>query len=531
MTRALFKKQMMEVFSWLYQNKKSGKNRSKAGILGFGLLYLLIFVMLGAMFWFFASTLCAPLLEAGFGWLYMALMGLVAVFLGVFGSVFNTYASLYMAKDNDLLLSMPVPTGRILMIRLSGVFAIGLMYELIVMIPTLIVWFMTARPGAAGVIFSLLIPLVLAFFVLTLSCILGWVVALISGKLRRKNLIVVFLSLAFLAAYYYFYAQAYSMLAAILANPAGVGAGIRRALYPLYQMGLAAGGNVLSMVVFTAIVAALFGLVFLVLQRSFLKLATANRGAAKAKYREKAAKSGSVRSALLRRELRRFLGSSVYMLNCGLGVVLMPAAAVAVVLKGETVMEVLTALFGGRSDLVPLLAAAAICMITTMNDMTAPSVSLEGKTLWLIRSLPVPAWDALRAKVELHLLLTLIPAALLTACVEYVIRPTAVFAVLIPVVVALFAVMMALAGLVLNLKIPNLTWTSEAVPVKQGMSVMLALFGGWAVVIALGALCWFGLRFLSPAACMAAAAVLMAAVSFLLYRWLRTRGARIFETL
>ena len=531
MTRALFKKQMMEVFSWLYQNKKSGKNRSKAGIFGYAVLYLFIFAMLGFLFYAVADMLCAPLVSAGLGWLYMALMGLIAVFLGVFGSVFNTYASLYMAKDNDLLLSMPVPTGRILMIRLSGVFAMGLMYELIVMIPTLIVWFMTARPGAAGVIFSLLIPLVLAFFVLTLSCILGWVVALISGKLRRKNLIVVFLSLAFLAAYYYFYAQAYSMLAAILANPAGVGAGIRRALYPLYQMGLAAGGNVLSMVVFTAIVAALFGLVFLVLQRSFLKLATANRGAARVKYREKAAKSGSVRSALLRRELRRFLGSSVYMLNCGLGVVLMPAAAVAVVLKGETVMEVLTALFGGRSDLVPLLAAAAICMITTMNDMTAPSVSLEGKTLWLIRSLPVPAWDALRAKVELHLLLTLIPAALLTACVEFVIRPAAVSAVLIPVVVVLFAVMMALAGLVLNLKIPNLTWTSETVPVKQGMSVMLALFGGWAVVIALGAACWFALRFLSPAACMAAAAVLMAAVSFLLYRWLRTRGARIFATL
>lgn len=531
MTKALFKKQMMEVFSWLYQNKKSGKNRSKAGIFGYAVLYLFIFAMLGFMFYTVADMLCDPLVGAGLGWLYMALMGLIAVFLGVFGSVFNTYTSLYMAKDNDLLLSMPVPTGRILMIRLSGVFAMGLLYELLVMIPALIVWFMTARLNAAGVVFSLLIPLVQAFFVLTLSCVLGWVVALISSRLRRKNLVVVFLSLAFLAAYYYFYAKAYSMLAAILANPMGFGANIRRALYPLYHMGLAAEGNALSMAVFTAIAAALFGLVFLVLQRSFLKLATANRGAAKAKYREKAAKSGSMRGALLRRELRRFLGSSIYMLNCGLGIVLMPAAAVAVVLKGDTIQEMLTFVFGGKSDLVPLLAAAAICMVTTMNDMTAPSVSLEGKTLWLIRSLPVPAWDALRAKVELHLLLTLIPAAVLTACVEYVICPTAVFAVLIPVAVALFAVMMALAGLALNLKLPNLTWTSETVPVKQGMSVVLALFGGWAVVMALGALCWFGMRFLSPVTCLAAAAVLMAAVSALLYCWLRTRGVKIFETL
>ena len=71
-------------------------------------------------------------------------MGLLALFMGVFGSVFNTYASLYQAKDNDLLLSMPIPSGKILLVRLSGVYAMGLMYEVSVMIPTLVVWFMTA---------------------------------------------------------------------------------------------------------------------------------------------------------------------------------------------------------------------------------------------------------------------------------------------------------------------------------------------------------------------------------------------------
>ena len=40
--------------------------------------------------------------------LSLALMGLLAVFLGAFGSVFNTYSGLYLAKDNDLLLSMPM---------------------------------------------------------------------------------------------------------------------------------------------------------------------------------------------------------------------------------------------------------------------------------------------------------------------------------------------------------------------------------------------------------------------------------------
>ena len=127
-------------------------------------------------------------------------MGLIALFMGVFGSVFNTYASLYQAKDNDLLLSMPIPSGKILLVRLSGVYAIGLMYEVIVMIPTLVVWFMTVPGNAAGVICSLLIPLVLSVVVLVLSAVLGWVVALISGRLKHKNIVVVILSLVFIAA-------------------------------------------------------------------------------------------------------------------------------------------------------------------------------------------------------------------------------------------------------------------------------------------------------------------------------------------
>ena len=163
MTKALFRKQMMEVFSWLFQDKKSGKNRTKGGIIGFAVLYLLLFGFLGGIFYVTANMLCAPLYEIGFGWLYFALMGLIAVALGVFGSVFNTYSTLYQAKDNDLLLSLPVPPSKILTARLSGVFAIGLMYELIVMIPTLIVFFLKAKVTVAGGVFALLSPMLAAY--------------------------------------------------------------------------------------------------------------------------------------------------------------------------------------------------------------------------------------------------------------------------------------------------------------------------------------------------------------------------------
>ena len=197
MTKAILKKQLMESFSWLYFNRKNGKKRTVKGIIGYVALYLMLFGMLGYIFYMMAITLAEPLCEAGIGWLYFVMMSLVAVVLGVFGSVFNTYASLYQPKDNDLLLSMPLPASRILLARLAGVYLMGLMYELIVMIPALLVWFMVGRVSGVGMILSLLLPFVLSLFILSLSCALGWVVALISAHVKNKSAVTVVLSLAF----------------------------------------------------------------------------------------------------------------------------------------------------------------------------------------------------------------------------------------------------------------------------------------------------------------------------------------------
>ncbi|MFR5557794.1 MAG: hypothetical protein ACLTKE_13985 [Coprococcus sp.] len=46
-------------------------------------------------------------------------------------------------------------------------------------------------------------------------------------------------------------------------------------------------------------------------------------------------------------------------------------------------------------------------------------------------------------------------------------------------------------GLVCNLKFPNLLWTNEAVPVKQGMSVTITLFGSWAFIVTLGGMYFY----------------------------------------
>lgn len=531
MTKALLKKQIMEVFSWVYFDRKNGKSRSKGGALGFGILYLIIFGFLGMFFYQIAGRLCEPLFSVGYGWLYFTLMGLVAVAMGVFGSVFNTYSSLYTAKDNDFLLSMPVPPRKILLVRLLGVYLMGLMYELIIEIPTVLVYFVTVKASALSVVFNILIPVILSVSVLTLSCIFGFCVAAISSKLKRKNFITVVLSLVFMGAYYFIYARAYQIIQSILEAPEKVGNSVKGILYPLYQMGLGAEGNALSFLIFTLIIAALFVVTYLVLSRSFLYIATANKGSVKRAYKEKSAKASSVEKALLLKEFCRFKGSTIYMLNCGLGIIMMPIAAVVILIKGSDFSLILTEMLGEYINIIPLLATAAICTLSTMNDITSPSVSLEGKNIWLVQSFPIPAKKVLHAKVKLHLILTAIPTALLAACVCIAFKISLPYSIMILVFSLVFVLLMALIGLVLNLKMPNLNWKNETVPVKQSLCVMLALFGGWVIVLALGVIYFLIMKFITPLIYLIIISVMGVIISAMLLRWVNTKGAKIFEIL
>lgn len=531
MTKALLRKQLLEVFSTFYQDRKTGKRRSGKSLASYLLLIAISFCILGVMFYLMANVVCQALVPLGFGWLYFALMGVLAVFLGVFGSVFNTYASLYLPKDNDLLLSMPVPTGKILLARLFGVYIMGLMYELIVMIPTLIAYFVNASLNLRSVVFCVLIPFVLSLLILTLSCALGWVVALIGSRLKNKSLITVLVSLVFLAVYYYACFHTSDLLQHILLDPTAIGEKVKGILYPFYHMGLAAEGNVLSMLIFTAIMAALFGIIYLILSRSFLSLATSNRGAARVKYREKAAKRNGTDSALLRKEAKRFFSSSTYMLNCGLGLVFSLVLAVLAVIKADAVAQFLAGMPANAERYMPLFVASGVVTLASMNIISAPSVSLEGKNIWLLQVFPVTGKQVLHAKLKLHILLVLPVTVLLAVCISAVARLQTVAFVVVVAVSAIFVVLSAVFGLALNLKMPNLHWSNESAPIKQSLCSMLAMFSGWVLAIVLGAVYYLLHKWVDPTVFLAGTAVLMTAISAALLAWINKKGSKIFETL
>ena len=532
MLKVLLKKQLSEVFRNYFFNSKKNTMRSRRAVAVWFVLYIALMAgMLGGMFTFLSLTLCGSLTQAGQGWLYFLLMSSIAVLLGAFGSVFNTYAGLYLAKDNDLLLSLPIPVRTIMAARLVNVYLMGTMYAATVLIPTLIVYWMTAGMTPARVICGLLVFLIVTMIVMLLSCLLGWVVAKLSVRLKNKSFISVLISLLFIGGYYFFYFRANNLVREMILHADVYGEKIKGAAYVLYLYGRAGEGDWLAALGFTAVIAILSALTWMLMQRSFLRIVTAGGNTRKAHYTEKAVRPRSVFGALLAKEFGRFTSSANYMLNCGLGILMIPAFGVFLLFKGREICEVIGTVFSGRPDSVVILLCAAFCMLSSMNNMAAPSVSLEGNHLWTMQSLPVSPGLVLRAKASVQLILTGIPMLAGVICAAAVVNTSPVEKILLCVLPFTFTAFSSFMNMMLGVRMPLLTWTNETVPIKQGGAVVIALFGGMGInIIFAGLYLLIGYK-AGAAVYLLCWSILYAAAAFWLLRWLDTKGAALFAEL
>ena len=534
MFRILLKKQMTEIFRGYFYDAKKNKKRSTVSTVLFILLYLVIMVgILGGMFGFLSVSLCKPFADMHMSWLYFLIMSMIAIALGAFGSVFNTYTGLYLSKDNDLLLSLPIPVGSILAARLMSVYLLGLMYSAVVIVPAVVVYWIMVPVSFAAVIGSVLLMVLISVIVLILSCVLGWCVAKISQKFKNRSFLTVLASLVFIAAYYFVYYKAQLVITDLLSHAQEYGEKLKSSVYPLYLFGKVGEGNIPAMLLYTVVIFGICALTFALLSKSFLSIVTVGGKTTKVAYKEKKIKQKSVSSAMLTKEFARFTASANYMLNCGLGSVFLVILGGVLLAKGAVFMQALQQVFGtdGGHGIPVVLLVTAGCVVASMNDSTVPSVSLEGKSIWIAQSLPVDPWDALRAKLLVQILVTGVPVLFYDICIFFVAACSIPEMILVLLISGVYVAFLAMCGLFLGLKMPNLTWTNENAPIKQSINVMIAMFGGSLCAIAMGLLYIFVGWLIGDIVYLSAFCVGFAGLCVLLYLWLKKRGTEIFQWL
>lgn len=496
MIRALLRKQLRELGAAFLRSSKTGKARSRASAVGYALLFAVLVVVLMLCFAGMALPLASVLLPAGLDWLYFASMGLTALLVSVLASAFTSYSGLFQSRDNELLLSLPIPPAVIFGVRVSTVYLACLIYLLMAWVPAVVCYGLLAAHPLA--------------------------VALANDHARHKSLVTVVCSLVFFALYYAGFLRVQEMLDDLLADAAQSGAVLARAAWPLRLLGGAAAGELPALVGLVLGTVLCFAAFCKLLEKPYLRRMTARKGTARTAYHARKARPVSLRQALLRRELLHLGSSSAYMLNSAMGTLGLLVLGGVSLWKADLFARFAQAVPEG----VPVLVCCAVCAVSAANFLTTPSVSLEGRTVWLLQSLPIPSWQALCAKLELHLLLTGVPAALCLVCMQAAVQMPPVYFCLTLLEAELFVLLSAEMGLALGLVLPNLHWTSEAAVIKMSGCTLLSMAANLVAVLVLTLAQTNLLKILPLPAVMAAALVLLAGADGLLGHWLKTRGAR-----
>ncbi|MGN0425299.1 MAG: hypothetical protein ACI4FY_08280 [Acetatifactor sp.] len=387
------------------------------------------------------------------------------------------------------LLAMPIHRSAILIARFLNLYTTNLLFAAAVMLPGMIIYGMAVGAGPVcfvvfllGILFAPLLPL-------TLATGLSALVKGISSRMKYKSLVEAALMIVFSVGIIALLSGGdYEAISVeTIKKLTNTVVGQLSAVYPpaAWFQKSATEETLLPMLALILVSLAAFTVLMLLLNRFFLPICTALRQTGTKHHgRIVTGDRTGLKWALVKREFRYYFSQSLYISNTAIGLVMMVAGSVAVSVIGPEAIEGKLGMQGIVVKLLPYFLALCGCIMST----TSASVSLEGKTRWLTRSLPIPEKTQYDSKILMALLLDLpfYLAAVVTAAIGM--KTIGADLVRLIVIPAVFLVFAAVIGLYANLLFPRFDWDNEVQVIKQGAATAVAMFASMGAIILSGGL-------------------------------------------
>lgn len=483
------------------------------------LLYsLLPFIMLGysGFFSYGLYTLGLPGLLIPYATATAAFVILLITLLRGHGVLFDT-------RGSDTLFSLPLCLRSIVLARLVLLYLPALAAAALLILPASIFEAALSGGGVGYFVRAALLTLVTPLLPMALGLLLAYAVALLTRRMRSKQLVIALLSFAAAAGLMLlFYSLQWQDTSYIKDIVLRLRTPLLRAYPPaaLAQEALnPSGWGALLLYAVSGMVPILA--IAWILTRSLARLAgslqAAHPGAARQSV---SARQRTPLAAMLHKEFRRLLASPLYLLNTAAPAWLAPIMLTALPLVAPQIKTQLA-----QSPQAAVLAArllpAALCFLSSVSTTTAVSLSLEGKSAWLACTAPVPPRLIYRAKITLSLLMTAAPtiAGALSAVRLFALPACSLLAAII--LPCACAALCAVVGLRLDFRYRRFDWQSEQEMVKQSLQVMLTMAAGLGLTLAAAAILYLAAAY-APYAALALAALYVLA-AWLLYLRLRNR--------
>lgn len=498
MLKALFKKQVYELFALLfmgasrYKTKKNKKSSmSVAGkIVLFAILFLTIFIGMC----FMALPLINNIVGNGYDWSYFLLFGFIALLGNIGFNVFVSYNMLFKPKDNSLLLSMPIPPRYILLSRMSVLFLNCILVNFIIWLPAVIMY-QTVAFSPMALIFGFLICFVIAMFALTFACLIGWFVAIILKNKITKIILSIIGTFLLISIVVIVRGFINFLMFGIINNIDQINQFMTSNAPFLLYFGNAACGDVLSFCIILAAGLVFFGLILFIMSKTFMFVINSKETHKKKVYIAKEQKSNKLSKALLNKEWAFLFKTPMYLTNGGVGgilnVLLFIGAIISLIImllmrpiyneflmsfdsSGESILHYM--------QLIPMIIVCIYMFTMGMNIFGAASISVEGKTFWILKSSPIKYFDIVKAKIKMAIIydIALPVISLLIFCFAFMIDPLTSFMSVLCVIT--FSYISTYLNTLFGVLRANLEWKNIAQPVKQNLAVILAMLVNWAIL-------------------------------------------------
>lgn len=463
--------------------KKKNKLIGTAVGLGFAFLILgLYLVMMGIALGYYGFAETIPSL--------MVMMASLLVFIL---SLFKVNGYLFGGTDYEMLLALPFTIQEIVTARYLYLYVNELPWCLGISICFLPGYAIFGNPSSWALFFWGILSFLIPAIPLFISSLVGTFIAGVSAGFRFKKLVTAIFTFAFILLCFFsrfiieaiFEENEIENLVDITAEKI---LDMEKMYWPAKWFREAVTNQSISSLFALLAVVLLFGSVVIRFISVFYRQINsklANVYMAK-NYTMSRQKRKSVVSTVAFKEFRLLLDNSNYLINGGTGVIFILIFMLGVLfVSPDKIMEAL--LRGAPVDKAVVLPAIPLILyfFSGMVATTCISPSLEGRSAWIMSSLPVKKIDDYKGKMLFNLLL-FEPISLL-ACVILSIRFGANPVQILAFAVCNFAcnVFSTTWGMVCGIKHRKTDWERDIEVIKQGTAVTLYLLPNMFVVMAL----------------------------------------------
>lgn len=488
-------------------------------------LMLFLYVVLALMGLAYASLLMWGLYEGGLARLLPALSVLLGAMLSLTVSVIRAQGLFFSPQGYERLAALPLKNSSIIFSRLIGVYVSALSVSAAAFLPACVFYLLSFGFSLEKALLWLLMLLLTPLPAMSAGLLLAVVPALLLHRLKNRSLLSALITVPLIS---YLMLRLYSLPmqkmdgAALLGM---IGGGIESSLsgfYPPARLapGLIAGdaGSLLSFAAFSLLPLALVSLALIKFYAP-LQALLGKVHLRRAKARALRAKSPLL--ALTLKEARRMAASPLYLINTGVGLWMTPMALLFLPAVNPGLLGTALSLPAVREAVSRYLPLAA-CAFSAIALPATVSISMEGKSAWLMCTAPVSTGVLLGAKALFSLLFCLPPILLTAALLALHLRlSAALFLLCLLLPLSLCAACTAI-GLSLDRRFVRYDWENEQQIIKNSAQTGLGLLAAL-ILLALMYACF---RFIPEGLILPAGFGLCALLALLALALLR----RLFKT-